>query len=179
MKVNITARNLELSTSERTMVNNIIQDKFDRFFEENDDTVLNVTITKKPRIFHMTIKVTYYNTSIRGEAEEPKFNTALNKAIDDTKRKIRKTKTKTINKKRTNDTNISASVGIDLPMSEYSSSQISKNKTIKVETLSDEDAMFKADMLGYAFFVYKSETDNSNAVIFKRKDGTFGKLNIV
>jgi len=51
---------------------------------------------------------------------------------------------------------------------------IVKRKTIDMKPMSEEEAILQMDLLGHEFFIFKNSDTDNNAVLYKRKDGNYG-----
>ena len=53
-----------------------------------------------------------------------------------------------------------------------------KRKVIEVKPMDEEEAILQMELLGHEFFAYKNEETNEVNIIYKRKDGDYGILEI-
>ena len=43
-----------------------------------------------------------------------------------------------------------------------------------MKPMSEEEAILQMDLLGHEFFIFKDSDTDTNAVLYKRKDGNYG-----
>ena len=67
---------------------------------------------------------------------------------------------------------------LDISLDEEESSNIVKRKQLEVKPMSEEEAMLQMDLLGHTFFVLKAVEDGFTKVVYKRKDGNYGIIEI-
>lgn len=67
---------------------------------------------------------------------------------------------------------------LDISLDEEESSNIVKRKQLEVKPMSEEEAMLQMDLLCHTFFVFKAVEDGFTKVVYKRKDGNYGIIEI-
>jgi putative sigma-54 modulation protein len=60
----------------------------------------------------------------------------------------------------------------------YAPHRIVKSKSISLKTLTPEEALMKMDLSGDAFLVFKNEIDAKLKVLYRRKDETYGIMEL-
>lgn len=132
----------------------------------------DVTLSKKVNGYKCDITVKDAGSFIRGEAISEEIEPAIDFAVDDLKRKIRKLKTYLLNKKRkTGIDNIAKSLEEfekETTKNEGVLEEIRREKTVFLQVMNDEEAVVQMEMLGHSFFVYLGE-DGQVRIIYKRK----------
>lgn len=132
----------------------------------------DVTLSKKVNGYKCDITVKDAGSFIRGEAISEEIEPAIDFAVDDLKRKIRKLKTYLLNKKRkTGIDNIAKSLEEfekETTKNEGVLEEIRRKKTVFLQVMNDEEAVVQMEMLGHSFFVYLGE-DGHVRIIYKRK----------
>lgn len=165
MTINITTKNFELSQTTKENVIIPAMDKLDNLIGSAD-----IIVAKEGRRIIVKIKTEAYNTKINATGEEVRLVTALSEAIDITKRKIRKAKTHDqIKSKQSSLKPLDVSDRANFP------SIISTDHLI-LDTMSDDEAIYNAEMSDHNMFHYRDEA-GSLAVIIKRNNG-FSKITI-
>ena len=61
---------------------------------------------------------------------------------------------------------------------EQQENTIVKRKKIDLKPMSEEEAILQMNMLGHEFFVFEDADTNSNAVLYRRKDGNYGIIDM-
>ena len=132
----------------------------------------DVTLSKKVNGYKCDITVKDAGSFIRGEAISEEIEPAIDFAVDDLKRKIRKLKTYLLNKKRkTGIDNIAKSLEhFEKETTEKNGilEEIRRKKTVYLQVMNDEEAIVQMEMLGHSFFVYLGE-EGEVKLIYKRK----------
>ena len=66
----------------------------------------------------------------------------------------------------------------DVPVEEETEFNIIKTKTFTTKPMSNEEAILQMNLLGHTFFVYKNSETEQNNIVYKRKDGNYGVIEI-
>lgn len=64
------------------------------------------------------------------------------------------------------------------PRDLYAPHQIVKHKSLSLRTLTPEEAMMKMELSGDSFLVFKNEIDQRIKVLYRRKDETYGLMEL-
>ena len=137
----------------------------------------DVTITFKHDEFKCDITVKHIGKFVRGEAVAKEVLPAVDFAVDDLKRKLRKLKTKLKDRREYSDYNdIVSNYNEDIDV-EDETIGLDRTKRIELKVMTDEEAYLQMEMLGHNFFAYKDE-DGLVSIVYKRneKDGSYGKI---
>ena len=116
------------------------------------------------------------NTIFRVEQVTSDMYVTMDKIIDDMERQIRKNKTR-LEKKLRKDAFVDMGVS-DVPVEEETEFNIIKTKTFTTKPMSSEEAILQMNLLGHTFFVYKNAETEKNNIVYKRKDGNYGIIEI-
>ena len=171
MKVIIVGRRFDVTDDLKQIVEKKLS-KLDKFFDEQ--AVANVTMRAERNKEILEITITYKGTMFRSEVAEEKIPAALDKSIDIIERQIRKNKTRL--EKRLRDT--AFSVPDEKPEEEEKEFKIVKTKKHALKPMSAEEAILQMNLLGHQFFVFlNAETDEDN-IVYKRRDGNYGLIEI-
>lgn len=171
--VTITTRGFKCRDEIKNKVNTELQ-RIIKMMPEN--TEYQVTITLKHEEFTCDVTVKHIGTFIRGEAKSEDVLSAIDFAVDDLKRKLRKFKTK-IQERYDLTAYNEALAEMDDDDDENNEFNISRIKKITPIMMNDEEAILQMEMLGHTFFVYTDENGNTS-IIYKRKetDTSYGKI---
>jgi putative sigma-54 modulation protein len=174
--INITARGFDLKQGAKDGIEKELR-RIEKMLPEN--ATFDVTLKKEKEGYKCDITVKHFGSFIRGESFEHKIEPAIDAAVDDLKRKIRKLKTYFVDKKRKGSIDELAEAMDDLSEevtmdnfdeAYYSSVDIKRTKTISPNMMTDDEAAVQMEMLGHSFFVYLG-IDGETKVIYKRKSG--------
>ena len=174
--INISARGFDLKQGAKDG----IQDELKRIEKMlPDNASFNVTLTKERDDYECDITVKHVGSFIRGEARADRIEPAVDMAVDNLKRKLRKLKTFFVDKKRKGGIDEIAQaidvLGEEVSMDNfdemyYDSVDITRKKVIDPHMMTDDEAIVQMEMLGHSFFVYLG-IDGKTKIIYKRKNG--------
>lgn len=174
--INIAARGFELKQGAKDGIEKELK-RIEKMLP--DAASFDVTLAKKKDGYKCDITVLNVGSFIRGEAKADRIEPAVDMAVDDLKRKIRKLKTYLVDKKRKGgideiaeafaplDDEISME---DFELFDSSSVEIKRRKTINLRMMTDDEAIVQMEMLGHSFFVYLG-VDGETKIIYKRGSG--------
>lgn len=171
MKLNIRGSKLEITDAIKSYLESKIQ-KLDKYFEEPNEITANVVA--KTRGIDQTIEITIpiKKAILRAEESNRDLYSSIDLAVDKLERQIRKNKTKI--KQKNNKEKFDIFVDFDVEESNEKQQTIVKRKTVDMKPMSEEEAILQMDLLGHEFFIFRDADTNSNAVLYKRKDGDYG-----
>lgn len=173
MKTTIVARKIELTAGLKEYIENKLT-KLDKFFDENSEAKITMSVEKN----RQKIEATIYSrdTIYRAEQVTSDMYVTMDKIIDDIERQIRKHKTRL--EKRLKSGAFNDMAVYETPVEEETEFKIIKKKSFTAKPMSDEEAILQMNLLGHSFFVFKnSETEQDN-IVYKRKDGNYGIIEI-
>lgn len=172
MRYNIRGSKVEVTDS----IKNYVEEKLNRlnkYFESADEYTANVLV--KVNGINQTVEVTIPIKKIILRAEET--NQDLYKSIDlvadKLERQIRKNKTRM--RKPSKEMYV---VDFEVNSEEVVEGKIVKRKEIENKPMSEEEAILQMELLGHEFFIFNNSDINVNSVIYKRKDGNYGILEL-
>ena len=151
--------------------------RLDKYLENSDAVRASVVVRVSSHRQTVEITIPLHNFIIRSEETQEDFYAAVDKAIDVMERQIRKNKTRL--KSREDKTRIDFKM-IDLTDIEYEEKEdkIIKRKQVEVKPMDEEEALLQIDLLNHDFFVFKNIDEDCVSVLYKRKDGKFGIINV-
>lgn len=172
MKFIIRGNKLEVTDAIKSYIETKIG-KLDKYFENPNDVEATIVIRTKGinQIVEVTIPVK--KMILRCEESHKDLYAAIDIASDKLERQIRKNKTRLKHKKVEN-------IFIDFEVNEEEATEepIVKRKLIDNKPMSEEEAILQMNLLGHEFFIFEN-TDTSNmSVIYKRKDGNYGIIEV-
>lgn len=174
MKITIHGKKLEVTDAIRDYVEEKIS-KLDKYFEKPDNisaTVL-IKLSGKNQVVEVTINT--HGLILRGEEEKKDLYASIDFVIDKIERQIRKNKTK-IHRKSSKET-IRDFKPFESDELE-DSKDIVKRKVIDSKPMSEEEAILQMNLIDHDFFVYKDAKTNKVNVVYKRKVGDYGLIEI-
>lgn len=152
--------------------------KLDRFFKEEAEAYVTFGTERGRHKVEVTLNNNgmYYRVS---EVTSDMF-ASIDSAVAAIERQIRKNKTRLEKKLRAGaiEREIGAIPSYAPPEEEEESEfEIIRTKRFSIKPMAPEEAILQMNLLGHEFFVFKNqETDDSFAVVYKRKQGGYGLI---
>ena len=174
MKFNIHGKKIDVTESIKSYIEEKIG-RLDKYFE-NPDNVTATALIKlrgKDQVVEVTINANKF--ILRGEESHKDLYASIDKVSDKIERQIRKNKTR-LKKKTVKD--VSKDFILDFEEKEENDNIIVKRKVIENKPMSEEEAILQMELLGHEFFAYKNEETNEVNILYRRKDGDYGVLEI-
>lgn len=167
MKIRIIAKKFTLTDDVREWIERKLK-KFDKFFPEDTDASVAVSSTKIGERIELTI---YRNGSIfRSEISDKDYKCALDTAIENIERQIRKNRTRLEKKIHVKKEYFAES---ELLEAEDAMS-VAKVKRFEMQPMSVEEAILQMNLLQHNFYMFlNSDTEKYN-VVYKRSDDDYG-----
>ena len=173
MKITIHGRKIEVTESIKNYVEEKLK-KLDKYFENPNE--ISATVVVKVRGNDQIIEVTVPSSkfTLRGEESHKDLYAAIDLVTDKIERQIRKNKTR-IKKNYKEVINFVSDVDFK---DEEDTNTIVKRKTVDMKPMNEEEALLQMNLLGHDFFVFKNTDTDSVSVIYKRKDNSYGIINV-
>lgn len=173
MRYTITGRNIDITKALRNIIEEKL-DKLNKFFEENTEVLVTLSVNKKRHIMEITIPVG--GSLIRAEVETDNMYRALDEAVDIVERQLVKHKGK-LNKKHRTD-KLFKSDFLDNDISDDEDViNIVRSKKFALKPMDPEEACLQMDLLGHNFFVFfNGSTEEVNVVYKRKKEATYGLI---
>ena len=151
--------------------------KLDKYFENPDEITAN--ILDKESGIKETIEVTIpiKKAILRAEDSNKDIYAAIDLVLEKLERQIRKNKTKI--KHKTNKENIDVFIDFEITEEEVNNNKIIKRKKVENKPMDEEEAILQMDLLGHDFFIFKNISTDNVAVVYRRKDGDYGIIEMI
>ena len=174
MKFNIHGKKLDVTESIKSYIEEKIG-RLDKYFENPADITATVLIKLRGnnQVVEATINANKF--VLRGEESHKDLYAAIDKVSDKIERQIRKNKTR-MNKRVSKDLTID--FVLDFEEQEENDNVIVKRKIIEDKPMSEEEAILQMELLGHEFFAFRNMETKDVNVLYKRKDGDYGILEI-
>lgn len=169
MKMQITAKKMNVNQSFTDYAEKRLSSKLDRFFGDEADAKITMSTVKDKIILEVTVK--YNNFIYRAEQSAADKNDALDACIDKIIRQIRKNKTKLAKSLRDN---AFEEIADDVP--EEKVFDVVKHKQFNLRPMSIDEAILQMNLVGHAFFMFKNAETGDVNVVYKRDDGNYAVL---
>lgn len=174
MKFNIHGKKLDVTDSIKSYIEEKLG-RLDKYFENPDDITTTVLIKLRgnEQVVEATINANKF--ILRGEESHKDLYASIDKVSDKIERQIRKNKTR-MNKKVNRD--LTKDFVLDFEEKEENEDVIVKRKVIENKPMGEEEAILQMELLGHEFFAFKNVETNDVNILYKRKDGNYGILEI-
>ena len=175
MKLNIRGEKTQITASMKNYAEEKMQ-KLDKYLENSDDvtgTILFKVYGPK-QIIEVTIPLKNY--TLRVEEEGDDFYSVVDTSIDKLERQIRKNKTRITSRRKVDKTDFI--LDFEPEADEENKNKIVKRKTVELKPMDEEEAVLQSSLLGHDFFVFKNIDEECVSVLYLRKDGSYGIINV-
>ena len=175
MKMNMTFRKMKDSDAIERRVEKKFG-KFSKFF--GDGVTANVLLTKEKEDFITEVTIYHGGMIYRGEASNRDMYSSIDRVSEIIERQIRKNKTRL--EKRLHQSAFVPDVDNDslFHVEEEEEFNIVKHKKFPIKPMDSIEAILQMNLLGHEFFVYNDSQTNSPSVVYKRKDGDYGLIEV-
>ncbi len=171
MKITIIGRQMNVYEDMKALIEKKIA-KFDKFFPGEGEAT--VTLSCKRNEKNLEITIAAGGTLFRSEVRAESFRDALDGAISNIERQIRKNKTKLARRLREGTFNPQPEeLYDDLAADEE---EIIRTKTFPAKPMSAEEAILQMNLLGHQFFLFVDDATGNTCAVYKRHDGGYGLL---
>lgn len=174
MKFNIHGKKLDVTDSIKSYIEEKIG-RLDKYFENPNDITATILIKLRgnEQVVEATINANKF--ILRGEESHKDLYASIDKVSDKIERQIRKNKTR-MNKKVSKDLTMDFILNFEEP--EENDNVIVKRKVIEDKPMSEEEAILQMELLGHEFFAFRNMETKDINILYKRKDGDYGILEL-
>ena len=156
-----------------------VTEKFERlnkYFENPEEVTayVKIRVQNLEQIIEVTIPTTKF--TLRAEEGHNDLYAAIDFVVDKLERQIRKNKTRIKNKYKNNE--VGLNLNFEIEQEEENDNKIVKRKDIEMKPMDEEEAILQSELLDHDFFVFKNVNEECVSVLYKRKDGKYGILNV-
>lgn len=172
MKIRITGRKIDVTEGLKGYVERKMA-RLDKFFPQETEAVVTLSVQKDNQTSETTIRQN--DIVFRAEVTTLDMYSSIDKSLDLLERQIRKQKTRLEKKIKNGD--FSALIPADMPdIEEEKEFKIVKTKVYKDKPMGSEEAILQMNLLGHAFYIFTNSENMRTAVVYKRKDGDYGLI---
>ncbi len=149
--------------------------RLDRYFENNNDIKATIHIKIKNKMQAIEITIPTKNFTIRAEDHHEDLYTSIDLVIDKLERQITKNKEKLVKKYKDI---LDFEMNIDFEDQEEEYIDLVKRKNLSIKPMDEEEAILQMGLLNHDFFVFKNIDEECVSVLYKRKEGNYGIINV-
>lgn len=174
MKVNVYAKDVTVSPD----VEKRISDKLsflDKYLLIDPETIAQAIVKKHGNDVKLEITIPSKIGYLRSEVADRELKNAIDKSIDKLEDQIRRQKTR-LNRRHKEKL---AKAFLQEDNYDYSKDVINKVKRIVVDDLDIEEAIMQMELADHDFYAFRDKDTNLVSIIYRRKDGDYGILEIV
>ena len=175
MKCNIRGEKIKVTDAIKDYIETKMS-RLDKYFKENNVSA-NILIKLKGKKDAIEVTIPYDNYILRSEEIHDDLYAAIDLVIDKLERQIRKNKTKLKKQTKSNELKFNFDYDTTSEEDEAKEHKIVKRKTLEMKPMDEEEAILELELLSHDFFIYK-DMHNDIKVIYKRKDGNYGIIEI-
>ncbi len=172
MELNIRGDKVTVTKSIKDYITEKME-RLNKYFDRSKSVKANIIIRVKnnEQIIEVTVPTSKF--TLRAEESHVDLYAAIDLVIDKLERQIRKNKTKLNDKYK----NI---IQFDIPIEEEEDEdlKIVKRKNIATKPMDEEEAILQMELLNHDFFVFKNVDEECVSVMYKRRDGNYGIINV-
>lgn len=171
MKITIVGRQMNVWDEMKATIETKLS-KLGKYFDDDCTASVTLSSTKKEKRLELTI--VSGGTIFRSEIQDETFRSALDRAIDNIERQIRKNKTRLSKRLRCGafDQGL-LETGEEI---EEEAEFVIRKKTFPIKPMSVEEAIMQMNLLEHEFFVFKDDRNEKMCVVYRRHDKTYGLI---
>lgn len=172
MKLQITGRKIDVTPGLKDYTTNKLS-KLDKFF--GDEATADVTLSVQKDNHTIEVTVQHKGIIYRAEVTEPDMYASIDRVEDVLERQIRKQKTRLEKQLRLGAFEYEAEFS---DVEEENEFKIVKTKTYSAKPMSAEEAILQMNLLGHTFYIFQNSDTMDKNVVYKRKDGNYGLIEL-
>ncbi len=176
MKVNIFTRKLTIQDAKKDMIAKKVS-KLGKFFDDSAEA--NVVVSEQRDRMIVEITITSGDMIYRAENRDAVLYNAVDENIEAIERQIRKNKTRLARRLRQGlDVAAPDTFFLDASDNEDSEIRIVRTKTHHIKPMSPEEAVLQMNLVNHSFYVFLNSETEQTAIVYKRKQGDYGLIDI-
>lgn len=171
MRFKLVGKNIDITPAIRSAVEEKIG-KLEKYFTEDTEVTATLSVIRELQKIEVTIPMK--GTILRAEQESTDMYVSIDLVEEVIERQLKKYKKKIIDKHQ------SAAAFSDFFINEEpveeGQIEIVKVKKFDIKPMDPEEACVQMELLGHSFFVFINSETEKTAVVYKRKNGTYGMI---
>lgn len=177
MKLNVRGEKVTITQAMKSYITEKLS-KLDKYFENPDEINANVLVRIKGLEQIIEVTALTKRFTLRAEESNEDFYAAVDLVVAKLERQMRKNKDR-LNRKYKNIESVDFNFDYEQEETEEeNASTIVKRKNISMKPMDEEEAMLQIELLNHDFFVFKNIDEECVSVLYKRKDGNYGIINM-
>ena len=171
MKITVVGRQMSVPDDIRALAEKKLA-KLDKYFSNEGSAT--VTFSRKRNNENIEITISAANTLFRSETSDETFRNALDKAVDNIDRQIRKNKTR-LEKKMRSSISFPAPEEPAAPQEEELLFDV-RTKSFPLKPMTVDEAILQMNLLGHSFYLFFDAQSEETCAVYKRRDGAYGLI---
>lgn len=175
MKITMTGKQIELTEGLKAR----IQDRFsklDKYFYKDTESFVTLSVQKEDQIVEATIHSG--SLILRVEEATSDMYTSIDNAVEILERQLRRNKTKLEKKMKKEFVETVAFDQIETLSANDDEIKIVRTKKIESKPMSPEEAVLQMELIGHAFFIFTNCDTGEKNVVYRRKKGDYGLIEV-
>lgn len=177
MKYQIVGKNISVTEA----ISNAIETKFDKLdkYFGGKDVDCRAVISSHDTNTKIEATIYYQHIILRAEVKDKDLYAAMDQAVDKIKGQIRKLKTRM--DRSSNKLSLAKSIefqNVKEEQIESANDIVVRTKSYRLEPMKIDEAIARMDALGHDFFVYLDSEEEKVSVVYVRKDGGYGVIEV-
>ena len=176
MKLNIRGDKVTVTKSIKDYITEKVS-KLDRYFENSKSVEGKVIIRVRnnEQIIEVTVPTSRF--TLRAEEHHQDLYAAIDLVADKLEKQIRRNKNR-LNNKYKDLNKVEFNFDFDVKDDEIDDVKIVKRKNVEMKPMDEEEAILQMELLNHDFFVFKNIDEECVSVLYQRKDGKLGIINV-
>lgn len=174
MKTEIIGKNIMITKAMKTITENKLQ-KLNKYVILGDDVKARVLARTYRNSQKIEITIVSAVGILRSEVEAKSYYEALDLAVDKLTDQIRKQKTRLIDKHKTH---IGKALFDEREAENGKENICLRVKTLHLDPMDIDSAILQMELLGHSFFAFVNEESGKPSIVYRRKDDSYGCLEL-
>lgn len=178
MKVNLrTKGKLELSAKEKGYLFEKVE-SLEGLFGSRDEITANVLCSVSSNVFTVEVTIPTKHLILRAESKGDTIYASVDMTVDKVERQFlrHKKKLNTLIKKRDGISNYYAEKAEDDDQDELT--KLVRTKQVEATVMTVDEAILQLEMLDHDFYLFINEENHKPTLVYLRKDGNYGTIEI-
>ena len=177
MKCQIIGRGVSITEAMENRINDKLSGLDKYIVVSNGEVDCRVVVNQLKMGQKLEVTITSKYVTLRAEVEDLDLYCAIDTAYEKLEDQIRRAKTKMSRKGKESFARAIALDAVDA-VAEDTKDVLVRTKSIKVEEMDIDTAIAQMTLLGHDFYIYKDDETEEVAVVYKRKQGGYGLIEV-
>ncbi len=175
MKITMVGKQIELTEGLKARIEDRFS-KLDKYFYKDTEAFVTLSVQKEDQVVEATIHSG--SLMLRVEEATQDMYMSIDNAVEILERQLRRNKTKLEKKMKKEFVETVAFDQIAEVSSEDDEIKIVRTKKIESKPMSPEEAVLQMELIGHAFFIFTNCDTGEKNVVYRRKKGDYGLIEV-